>query len=189
MHLQGKELVSTATQRAARQLVATALTVLLAKVYGVDLTGLEVFGVAIDPATVAGAAFIVVAFQLATFLVHWGGDWFSLAPWNSGERVAGMPYMNAPARILDKLGLIDERLEHTENAAKGLQGQADQSSIDRLTREVQATKEALNALRRSAITYGRYGSFYLYGLYLLLPFGVAVAALLWPSPNAGTVHP
>lgn len=189
MHLQGKELVSAATQRAARQLVATALTVLLAKVYGVDLTGLQLFGVAIDPATVAGAAFIVVAFQLATFLVHWGGDWFSLAPWNSGERVAGMSRYSAPARILDRMGVIEERLENTEASAKGLQGNADQAAIDRIAGEVLTAREALNGLRRSAISYGRYGFFYLYGLYLALPVVVAVAALLWPSPNAAPVHP
>lgn len=178
-----------ATQRAARQLVATALTVLLAKVYGVDLTGLQLFGVAIDPATVAGAAFIVVAFQLATFLVHWGGDWFSLVPWNSSERVTGMSRWSVPARTLDQIGVIDERLETVEDKAKELTGQSDQAAIDRLTVELLAVKKGLADLRRSAVNYGRYGLFYIYGLYLALPVAVAVAALSWPSPNAAPVHP
>lgn len=184
MHLQGKELVSTATQRAARQLVATALTVLLAKVYGLDLTGLEVFGVAIDPATVAGAASIVVAFQLATFVVHWGGDWFSLAPWNSATKGNGMSVYGGSARILDEIGQVEERLEKIERLARVLQQREDAGSIDRLSSEVRSATATLGDLRRSAIHYGRYGFFYLYGLYFVLPVLVALAALFLSSPNA-----
>lgn len=189
MHLQGKELVSAATQRAARQLVATALTVLLAKAYGLNLTGLEVFGVAIDPATVAGAAFIVVAFQLATFLVQWGGDWFSLAPWNSAERFSGVARMDIGARMLDRIGQIEEHLEIAAASAKQLQGQADQAVIDHVTAKTDRANELLSVLRKSVRSHGWYANLYFYGLYLLLPVGVAVAALLLPSANVGTVHP
>lgn len=189
MHLQGRELVSAATQRAARQLVATALTVLLAKVYELDLKGLEVFGVAIDPAIVEGAAVIVVAFQLATFLVHWCGDLASLAPWNSPERVGGFGRISAGAKVLDHIGQTEERLANIEQLARVLLQREDQGSIDRLSEEVRKATATLSDLRRSVRGFGRYAAFYFYGLYLALPVVLAAAALLWPSPNAAPVHP
>lgn len=111
MHLQGKEIVSEATRRAARQLVATSLIVFLAKFYALDLTGLQVFEVSIDPTIVSGAANIVIAFQVATFLVHWGGDFISLDPWNRGDKVNGISRQSAASSVLLKL---DAAIEHLE---------------------------------------------------------------------------
>lgn len=185
MHILGKDLVSTATQKSARQLVATALTVFLAKFYGVDLKGLQIFEVPIDPKVVAGAAFIVVAFQLVTFVIHWGGDFVSLAPWNSSERFTDGRWLDFGGPMVDRMVQMEQRLTSiSDEAQKKLQGQADQAAIDRLTAEVRDAKAALQGLRRSAIKYGRYGFLYFYGLYLALPFALAIAALLWCSPNA-----
>lgn len=181
MHLNGRDIVSPATQRSARQLAATALAVFLTKFYGQPLTGLNVFGVEIQPDIVFGAAFIVVAFQMATFAFHWLGDLAALEPWNSAERVPGLSRIGAASRVVDRIGQVEEQLEKTEKAARALQGQADQAAIDRVASEVRTAREALEALQRSAVRLGRYGAFYLYGLYGALPASLGVAALFWPT--------
>lgn len=184
MHLQGKELVSAATQRAARQLVATALTVFLAKLYELDLDGLQLFGVAINPATVAGAAFIVVAFQLATFLVHWGGDYASLVPWNSAERLNGLQVFEGGFNPVDRIGQIEERIARIEASIENTSEKLGADKADRLLASYKDLRVHIESLRRSAVNYGRYRFLYFYVLYLILPVGLALAALLWPSPNA-----
>jgi hypothetical protein len=183
MHLLGRDIVSEPTRRAARILVGTALTVFLAKFYGLDLTGLTIFEVAIDPKVVAGAAAIVILVQLASFLVHWVGDFASLVPWNSAERFNGVARSSAGSRIVDSIGRMDERLELIEASARQLQGQSDQAAIEKVAGEAKLTREEVEKLQRSALRLGLTANIYFYGLYLALPLALGVLALIWRSPS------
>lgn len=180
MHLLGRDIVSEPTRRSARQLVGTSLTVFLAKFYGLDLTGLKIFEVAIDPKMIAGAAVIVVLVQSGTFLAHWTGDWTSLVPWNSAERFSGMARWSAGSKTVDRIGQVEEMVEVAVNSARQLQGQSDQAAIDRVASEVKSAREEMEKLQRSAIRLSRVANFYLYGLYLALPLIAAGLALFWP---------
>lgn len=182
MHLLGRDIVSEPTRRSARQLVGTALTVFLAKFYGLDLTGLKIFEVAIDPKVIAGAAVIVVLVQSGTFFAHWIGDWTSLVPWNSAERFNGMGRYSAGAEIVDRIGQLDEMIEVVQNSARQLQGQSDQAAVEKIAAEVKTAREEIERLRRSALRLSLAANVYLYGLYLALPLVAAVLAIFWPVP-------
>lgn len=184
MHLHGKEMVSLATQRSARQLVGTSLLVVLAKWYQQPLDGLNVFGVPIDPSVIAGAAVAVVIFQSLTFGLHWLGDLFSLPSWNSAEKLNGMSRYSAGAPVLNVLEELSEKLDTVVNSARGLQGQAGQAAIEEVAVQVAKATVAIDRLRPSVRRFGLYGNFYFFGLYFVLPLIVTAAALLLPSPNA-----
>ncbi|MFC3086531.1 hypothetical protein [Tabrizicola soli] len=183
MHLLGRDIVSEPTRRSARQLVGTALAVFLAKFYGLDLTGLKIFEVVIDPKVIAGAAVIVVLVQSGTFLAHWIGDWTSLVPWNSAERFNGMARWSVGSRTIDRIGQLEEMIEVVQNSARQLQGQSDQAAIEKVAAEVKAAREEVEKLQRSTLRLSWVASIYLYGLYLALPLVAAGLALFWPVPD------
>lgn len=179
MHLQGKELVSQATQRSARGLVATALVIVLAKHYEVLPADLSLIGVTIGQTAVSGAIFWVVGFQAINHLIHWWGDYRSIWSWNSKEKVNGMGRMSAGSHILSKLDKTVEQIEvFLDERSRDTKPEGNRP--DAIAKELAMIRKELSELKPSIDSYRTFGAFYFFGWFLVLPMLIAIAAIVWP---------
>lgn len=179
MHLQGKELVSLSTQRSARALTVTALVIVLAKHYAVLPADLELVGVTISQNAVSGAIFWVVGFQAINHVIHWWGDYRSIWPWNSREKVNGVARIGAGSHILSKL---DKTLESIDDFLKdrARDTKPEGTYPDHIAKELNSMREELSGLKPSIESYRNFGAFYFFGWFLAFPILISVAAILWP---------
>ena len=179
MNLQGKDLVSSSTQRSARVLTATALVIVLAKHYAVLPADLELVGVTINQTAVSGAIFWVVGFQVINHLIHWGGDFCSIWSWNSKEKVNGIGRNGAGSHILSKLDKtlesIDSFLEDRSRDTK-FEG----NYPDFIAQELTSMRDELSGLKPSIESHRAFGTFYFFGWFLAFPILIAIAAIFWP---------
>lgn len=176
MHLQGKDLVSLATQRSARALVVTALVIVLAKHYAVLPADLTLVGVTIDQSAVSGAIFWVVGFQAINHLIHWWGDYKSMWAWNSKEKVNGFALHGAGAEILSKLDYTIKEIA-TLLEQKKTQSDPEYNFSD----ELASIQKNLSDLKPTIESYRSFGAFYFFGWFLALPLAIALAAICWPE--------
>jgi hypothetical protein len=179
MHLQGKDLVSQATQRSARALVATALVVVLAKHYAVLPADLELVGVKIGQTAVSGGIFWVVLFQTINHLIHWFGDYYSISAWNSKEKVNGIGRASAGSHILSKLEQTTESIECFLEA-RSRDTKLEGNYPDSIAKEIEIIMKQISDIKPSVKSYRTFGSLYFFGWFLLLPVMFAIAAIFWP---------
>lgn len=184
MHLQGKEIVSQATQRSARTLVASALIVVLAKQYAVLPADLTLLDVKISEAAVAGSIFWVIGFQVVNHFVHWLGDYRSLDQWNSAEKVNGIGRHGAGSHILSKLDKLIETIDVFLDERKADPEHPQGRYPDLVKLELSAMRAELSDLKPSVKAFRTYGAFYFFGWFLILPIIIAFAAMFWPTSPA-----
>lgn len=181
MNLQGKDLISTATQKSARALIVIASTVLVAKIYAVPIDTLLVFGLAIPQEAIAAAVWLAVLFQVVNHTVHWTGDWHTGEAWNSSERVNGASRWGAASDILTKLEGAIEKVEILANDDRMPHALQNPEKAREYVEEVKRCKTSLETISGQARGFRVFAAFYFFGWYFLLPVGMGVAALLWPS--------
>ena len=189
MHLQGKELVSLATQRSARSLTATAIVIVLAKYFAVLPAELELVGVTISETAVAGAMFWIVLLQAINHLVHWFGDCRSMWTWNSAEKVNGLSRWSAGSNVLSKLDSALENIEEFINERR-TDPKSEKSYPDLIAAKLDTVVRQLAELKPSIESYRSYGAFYFFGWFLAFPLLVAIIAVcLPPFPAAEVATP
>lgn len=179
MNLQGKDLVLQTTQKSARALVATALSVLLAKAYGVLPTSLELVGVKIDENAMTGAVFWVIVFQIMNHGVHWFGDFRSIQAWNSRERINGIGRWSAGSDILTKLDAKLEAIDTLSDLVRHFQADQANEKIETLLQDVSQMRDFILEIRVSAVKFRTWGGFYFFGWFFALPILLGFVAASW----------
>ena len=181
MNLQGKDLISTATQKSARALIVIASTVLVAKIYAVPIDTLSVFGLAIPHEAITAAVWLFILFQIINHTVHWTGDWHASEAWNSRERVNSLPGFGAASDLLAKLDAAIEKVEMLANDERMPLALRSPESAQEYLDEVKRCKTSLETISGQVRDFRAFAAFYFFGWYFLLPVGMGATALLWPS--------
>lgn len=181
MNLQGKPIVSPATQKSATALVVTSLVIFLAKVYEVPIDDLVVFGVNIPLGAIHGAAGAVIFFQIVNHVIHWAGDWHSSAVWNSADKVNGVARISGNVAILSKLDAALDKLDLVTKDHRIESAIRDEKTIEDFRAEVAQCATDLKSIASDVSGFSHFALFYFFVWYLIFPTVFGLLAWFLPS--------
>ena len=165
LHFEGQEVVSLATRRAMRNVVATSFAVIIIRYHDVNLDDFTIFELTFGDGAVDRSLIWIHGYLLISWLVSWTGDLFSLGRWNAGE-TTGESGWDGYTELMSRTGKIISTIE---------------DDIKQQPHELkQRTHDELRKLNTRQTRHRTCFLLYFYGWHLTVPFLLGICAVcLW----------
>ncbi len=169
-------MITRPTQRAARNLVIIAATVLLIDIYNLNLTDLSILGVKAPAELFTTVGYVMLCFLSVNHIVNWLGDRLSYLNWFQSNAV--------PITTFDDIGgtesPIQSIIRSIDRLATNTSGDdAKMLALSNFTDDLMRIEELLENSVSNFNSLHLYSKFYIFEWYFAVPLSTSIIAFIF----------